>query len=194
MTWPSPSVPVPPEPSTEREPAAGAEWSTEREPAAGAEWSTGADPDAGVDPVEPAGWPAAPGAGRASDPRVTAAFDLALRVAAGLIAAGAAALSAVLELFLATVRVGGHLIGVSVLLAVAANVALSWFAHRAVGTGWAVGIPALVWFGLMVVAAGGTAEGDILLAGNNWVGLAMIVAGSMSFAVMGFRLVLGPRR
>lgn len=122
------------------------------------------------------------------------ALDLALRVLAGLIVTVAAVLSAALELILATVRVGGHLVGISVLLAVVANTALAWFAHRAVGTGWAVAIPAVIWFGLMVVAAGGTAEGDILLAGNNWVGLGMIVAGSMAFAVMGFRLILNPHR
>lgn len=145
-------------------------------------------------PMEPPG-PDGPRAGLAGPtPAWLTALDRALRVVAGLLAAVAAALSAGLELILATVRVGGYLIGVSALLAVVANTVLAWFAHRAVGTGWAVAIPAVVWFGLMVVAAGGTAEGDILLAGNNWVGLAMIVAGSMAFAVVGFRLVLNPRR
>jgi hypothetical protein len=99
----------------------------------------------------------------------------------------------VLELMLATLRVGGVLIGVSALLAVVANVALSWFAPRAVGSRWALALPAVVWFLLMVVAAGGTSEGDVLLAGDNWVGLVMIFAGSVTFAVMGFRMILAPR-
>ncbi len=125
---------------------------------------------------------------------LVALFDVVLRVIGGLIAVVAAVLSGVLELLLATARVGGYLIGISVLIAVLANVTLSWFAYRAVGRKWAVALPAVMWFALMVVAAGRTAEGDILLAGNNWVGLAMIVAGSMAFAVMGFRLLLAPRR
>ncbi|MDG4833232.1 hypothetical protein O7627_28580 [Solwaraspora sp. WMMD1047] len=125
--------------------------------------------------------------------RLAGPVDLALRITGGVLAVLAAALTAVLELLLATLRVGGHLIGVSALLAVVANVALSWFARRAVGRGWAVALPAVTWFAFMVVAAGGTTEGDILLAGNNWVGLAMIVAGSMAFAVMAFRIIVAPR-
>ncbi|MEU5946213.1 hypothetical protein ABZ793_11695 [Micromonospora sp. NPDC047465] len=117
-------------------------------------------------------------------------LDLALRVAGGLVAVLGGVLTAVLELLLATLRVGGQLIGVSVVLAVAANIALSWFAHEAVGRRWAVALPALPWFVLMAVAAVRTTEGDLLVAGDNWVGLAMIVAGAMTFAVMGFRQVL----
>ncbi|WP_192772075.1 hypothetical protein [Plantactinospora soyae] len=129
----------------------------------------------------------------AARPAVLAALDVALRVVGGLLAVAAAALTAVLELMLATLRVGGVLIGVSALLAVLANVALSWFAPRAVGRRWALALPAVVWFMLMVVAAGGTSEGDVLIAGNNWVGLVMIFAGSMAFAVMGFRMIMAPR-
>ena len=80
------------------------------------------------------------------------------------------------------------------MLAVGANIALSWFAYEAVGRSWAVALPAMPWFVLMAVAAVRTAEGDLLLAGDNWVGLAMIVAGAMTFAVMGFRQILAPPR
>jgi len=119
-------------------------------------------------------------------------LDLALRVAGGLVAVLAGTLTAVLELLLATLRVGGQLIGVSALIAIGANIALSWFAHEAVGRRWAVALPATPWFVLMAVAAVRTAEGDLLVAGDNWVGLAMIVAGAMTFAVMGFRQILAP--
>jgi hypothetical protein len=121
-------------------------------------------------------------------------LDVVLRVIGGLLAVAGAVVTATLELLFSTARVGGYLIGVSVLLAVLANVVLSWFAYQAVGRKSAVALPALTWFALMTVAAGGTAEGDILLAGNNWVGITMIIAGSMAFAVMGFRLILAPRR
>jgi hypothetical protein len=136
--------------------------------------------------VVPEREPAAPPA------RPRPALDLALRVAGGVIAMLAGVLSAVLELLLATVRVGGQLIGVSALVAIGAGIALSWFAHEAVGARWAVVLPALPWFALMAVASVRTTEGDLLVSGDNWVGLAMIVAGAMTFAVMGFRQILAP--
>ncbi|TDC38041.1 hypothetical protein E1211_08485 [Micromonospora sp. 15K316] len=119
-------------------------------------------------------------------------LDLGLRVAGGLVAVVAGVVTGVVELLLATLRVAGQLVGVSVLLAVGANIALGWFAHRAVGRRWSVALPAVPWFALMAVAAVRTAEGDLLLAGNNWVGLVMIVAGAMTFAVVGFRQILAP--
>ncbi|MFC8846913.1 MULTISPECIES: hypothetical protein [unclassified Micromonospora] len=119
-------------------------------------------------------------------------LDLALRVAGGVVAVVGAVATALLELLLSTVRVSGTLVGASVPVAVLANVALSWFAHAAVGRRWAVVLPATPWFVLMGAAAVRTSEGDLLLAGDNWVGLAMIVAGAMTFAVMGFRQVLAP--
>ncbi|MBF9133905.1 hypothetical protein I0C86_33965 [Plantactinospora sp. S1510] len=134
--------------------------------------------------------PDLPPAGR---PAVLTALDVVLRVVGGLVAVAGAVVTAVLELMLATLRVGGVLVGVSALLAVLANVALGWFAPRAVGRRWAFALPAIVWFMLMVVAAGGTSEGDVLIANNNWVGLAMIFGGSVAFAVMGFRMIIAPR-
>ena len=116
--------------------------------------------------------------------------DLTLRTVGGVVAVAAALLVAVLELLLVAVRVGGYLIGVSVLLAVVGNVLLSWFAVRAVGARWAMALPAAAWFAVMVLAAGGTTEGDILLDGGNWVGFAMIFAGSIAYAVIGFRAIL----
>ncbi|MFD6564366.1 hypothetical protein [Micromonospora profundi] len=119
-------------------------------------------------------------------------LDLGLRLTGGIVAVVAGVVTGVLELLLATFRIGGQLVGVSVLLAIGANIALSWFAHEAVGRRWAVALPAVPWFALMAVAAVRTSEGDLLLAGDNWVGLAMIVAGAMTFAVMGFRQILAP--
>ncbi|MFI6260732.1 hypothetical protein [Micromonospora sp. NPDC051006] len=122
-------------------------------------------------------------------PRVV---DVGLRVAGGLVAVAAGVLTGVVELLFATARIAGQLVGVSVLVAIAANIVLSWFAHEAVGRRWAVALPAVPWFLLMAVSAVRTSEGDLLLAGDNWVGLAMIVAGAMTFAVMGFRQILAP--
>ncbi len=113
----------------------------------------------------------------------------ALRFTGGVLAVAGGALSAVLELLLAPLRVGGHLIGVAVLVAVGLNVGLSWFALATVGRRWAVALPAVPWFFLVAVAGIRTSEGDVLLAGT-WVDLLLVVAGAMTFAVLGFRQIL----
>ncbi|ASW57975.1 hypothetical protein [Plantactinospora sp. KBS50] len=121
-------------------------------------------------------------------------LDRLLRVAGGVIAVAGAVVTGFVELIFAAVRVDGYLIGMSIPLAVLANLALSWFAYRAVGRRWAVALPAAAWFALMVVAAGGTSEGDFLLAGNNWVGIVMIFSGAVTFAAAAYRLMIPPRR
>ncbi|WP_018216905.1 hypothetical protein [Salinispora vitiensis] len=115
--------------------------------------------------------------------------DRALRFAGGVLAVAGGALSAVLELLLAPLRVGNQLIGVTVLVAVGLNVALSWFALATVGRRWAVALPAVPWFFLVAVAGIRTSEGDVLLAGT-WVDLLLVVAGAMTFAVLGFRQIM----
>lgn len=119
--------------------------------------------------------------------------DALLRIVGGVVVVVAALATATLELMFARIRVGGHLIGMSALLAVAANVVLSWFAQRAVGGKWAFALPAVPWFLLIAAAGSRTHEGDLLLAGD-WVGLLTVVGGSIAFAVMGFRSILTPPR
>ncbi|SDX98528.1 hypothetical protein SAMN05444365_101293 [Micromonospora pattaloongensis] len=126
--------------------------------------------------------------------RVGEVAELALRVLGGVISVVAAVLTAALEVLFATVRIGGALIGVSVLMAVVGNLALSWFAQRAVGARWALALPSIAWFAAMVVAAGGTTEGDVLLSSRNWVGITTIFVGVTVFTVIAFRMVLRPRR
>ncbi|WP_092378251.1 hypothetical protein [Micromonospora phaseoli] len=123
--------------------------------------------------------------------RLRRIVDIGLRVTGGVLAVVAGAATAVLELLLAPLRIGGYLVGAAVLVAVIANVALSWFAIETVGRRWAVALPALPWVAVMMVAADRTDEGDVLLVGN-WVGLTLVVAGAMTFAVMAFRSILAP--
>ena len=122
----------------------------------------------------------------ASPSRAALALDRALKVAGGVLAV----LTALLELQLSGLRVGGALIGVSVLIAGLANLGISWFAHRTTGTKWAVALPALAWLGIMLIASGETTEGDFLLTG--WVGLATMAAGAAGFTVAGIRMMLAP--
>ncbi|WP_432908367.1 hypothetical protein ACQP1S_27065 [Micromonospora matsumotoense] len=125
--------------------------------------------------------------------RTARLFDVVLRVVGGLVAVAGGVLTALIGLLLSTVRAGGQLIGVSVAVTILGAIAVSWFAYATVGRKWAVALPALPWFVLMAVAAVRTAEGDLLVAGDNWVGLAMITAGAMTFAVMAFRQMLSPQ-
>lgn len=116
-----------------------------------------------------------------------------LLTAAGVILAMLmAVLSAVLELLLISVRVGGVLIGVSAVIALVANLFIGWFAYQSTRHKWAAGPPAILWVALVLIAAGRTTEGDYLIASDNWVGWAMIGLGSLAWTIVGIRLVSSP--
>ena len=110
--------------------------------------------------------------------------DRLIRVFGVVVSVLAALVTGVLELLLTTLRAGdllsvwhgdaigsggGPLIGVSVLLAIAGNLAIAWFAVTTTGRRWTLGPPWALWTLLMFVAAGvRTAEGDYLLSGTNY--------------------------
>jgi hypothetical protein len=114
--------------------------------------------------------------------------------------------SGVLELLLSTLRAGdfvsiwhgdaigsgsGPLIPLSVVLAVAGNLGIAWFAVGTTGRRWALGPPWALWTIVMLIAAGvRTHEGDYLLSGTNYVALAMILIGSLTFAIYTYRMIL----
>jgi hypothetical protein len=118
-------------------------------------------------------------------------LDRTIRIAGLVIAVLAAIFSGLLELFFTTLRVGGFLIGVSILMAVVANTAIAWFAVTTTGRRWALGPPWALWTLMMLFAAGvRTTEGDYLLGGNDYVALVMILVGSLTFAVYSYRMIL----
>jgi Family of unknown function (DUF6113) len=119
--------------------------------------------------------------------------DLTLRVLGALVAVAGALVTAVIEVFLAPLRAGTVRVPVSLLLAVAGNLALVWYTYRVTGKRAAVALPALVWVVVMVRASGRTAEGDLLLTGDNWVGLLTILGGTVAFAGGAYFLIV-PRR
>ena len=121
------------------------------------------------------------------------ALELAVRVAGLLISVLATVLTAVLEMFLSPLRLGGVPIGVAIPAAVAANLALCWFAVTTVGRRRALAVPWAVWTLIMFFAAGTrTTEGDYLIGGDDWVALVMILLGSLTFALYTYRLILKP--
>ena len=119
--------------------------------------------------------------------------DRVLRLLGGLFTVLMALLTGLLELYLAPLRVGGVLIGAAALVVIPVNVFLAWYARRAIGTRFAFAWPWITWTLLMFVAAGvRTDEGDQLIAGDNWVGMVLILTGSIAFAAYAYRIVLNP--
>jgi hypothetical protein len=120
-----------------------------------------------------------------------AAPGVVAQISGVLISLLAAVFSGAVELLFASWRVAGFLVGASAVFAVVSNLAIAWFAYRTVGRRWAVAPPWIVWTALMFVAAGVRRdEGDYLLSGDNWVGLVMILAGSLAFAIYAYRMIL----
>lgn len=129
-----------------------------------------------------------------------------MRAGGVVVAIAFAFVSAVVELLLSTLRAGdfvsiwrgdpigsggGPLIPLAVALAVAGNLGIAWFAVGTTGRRWALGPPWALWTIVMLVAAGvRTHEGDYLLSGTNYVALAMILIGSLTFAIYTYRMIL----
>jgi hypothetical protein len=124
------------------------------------------------------------------EPAPGAETDLAWRVGGLVVAVVAALMSALIEVFLVPLRIGDVLIGLSVVLAIAGNLVLVWFTYRVTGWLWAVALPALVWFAVFLPAADRTAEGDLLLTGDNPVGIMTIFGGSLALAIGVARLLV----
>lgn len=119
------------------------------------------------------------------------ALEKVIKISGAVVAALAALLSGVLEIFTTTVRVGGVLICVSILAAVVGNWAIAWFTVTTVGRVRAVALPGVLWVALMLFAAGfRTHEGDYLIAGDNYVALGMIFCGSVTWAIFAYRTVI----
>lgn len=118
--------------------------------------------------------------------------DLALRIAGGLVAVALGVLTAVYEAFYTPLYLGSVRLPLSVVFAVITNYALVWFTYEVTGHRLLALVPGLVWMGVMIVASGRTAEGDMLLLPDNWVALITIFAGVGGFTLAGYRLVARP--
>jgi hypothetical protein len=123
-----------------------------------------------------------------------------LRVGGVLVGAGLALASAIWETVLSPLH--AHIGGVSfrlplaVVLAVAGNVAILLFTYYVTGRMGLALLPAVVWIAVIVMAGRRTGEGDLLITGNNWVGVLLVLFGSVSWAVAAYWLAIrhGPRR
>ena len=80
------------------------------------------------------------------------------------------------------------------LVAIILNIGIFWFGRVATGrTGLAL-LPAIAWFVVIFAAGNRTSEGDILIAGNNWVGVVTILLGAVAWAACVYVLMFRGRR
>jgi hypothetical protein len=125
---------------------------------------------------------------------VPAWIDPVGRVLGFVVALLLAAISAAYEAFLTPLYWGSIRLPVSMVAAVVGNLALVYFTYVVTGRRLATAGPAVVWVAVMVAAASRSSEGDLVLTDNNWVGIGTMLAGSVAFAVAGYRLVLTAAR
>lgn len=151
----------------------------------------------------PAPWPV-----MGEPPAPWAGWDTVLRAAGVSISIVATLVTAFLELELTALRTGafgalldgnspyegsGAPLPLVIPLTIVANLAITWFAVTTTGRRWAAAPPWALWTLIMMVAASTrTSEGDYLLGGENWVALVTILAGSLTFAVHTYQLILSP--
>jgi hypothetical protein len=114
-----------------------------------------------------------------------------IQIGGGAVVVWLAALAAVCEAFLVPFRVAGARVPLAVLLAVLGNLGLPWLARWLSRSRPVTMMPALVWFLIIVVFAGGTTEGDVVLAGNDWVAVGLLLAGSAAAAAGAWFALVG---
>jgi hypothetical protein len=119
--------------------------------------------------------------------------ELLLRIAGTVVALLLAFLSALWTIVASPLRLGGSPLPVSPVLAVLTGIGLVWFTRRVTGHNGLALLPGVVWFGTMVVGASRTGEGDLLMPGNDYMGLVAILLGCAAWGLAGYRLVLSAR-
>jgi hypothetical protein len=116
-------------------------------------------------------------------------LDPAVRVVGLLVAAGLSGVLALYEVFMSPLRWHGGRLPLALVLAIGGNLVLIWFTRLVTGRAILVAVPGVVWVALMIFASQRTAEGDLLLTDNNWVGLVTLLAGSLVYAFGGYWLI-----
>ena len=140
-------------------------------------------------PAPPA--PAPPAAPPLSQ-ELTAALDLGIRFAGGLLAIAFAVVLALLAAFLMPLRIFDVPAPLGLLVAAGGNVALVAFARYVTGSGLGIVGPCIAWIATMLVLGSRTAEGDLVLTGD-WRGIAVLFVGAAALTVAGY-LAVAPRR
>ena len=156
----------------------------------------GATPAAGIAAAAAAGAePAADMAGE-STPKPPW-VEWTMRIAGTLVGVALGFVTAIYEVYLIPLRLtsAGHArVPVAVLVAIVANAGLVWFTRAVTGRVGPALLPGIPWLLVMLVAGNETADGDLLITGNNWVGVATILCGAVAWAVAGYKVILRAKR
>jgi hypothetical protein len=105
-----------------------------------------------------------------------------LKIVGAVVATGLGAVLGLTEAFLSPLRIATVYVPISLVLAVLLNPALAWYAVDVTGRKAAAALPAVAWCAVWFMAASKTTEGDLIIAGGNWVGLVTLLAGPLAFA------------
>jgi hypothetical protein len=119
------------------------------------------------------------------------------RAVAGLAVVAAAAWLALVEVFWLPLRVGGVLVPLSVVAAVAGNLLLPRLALRVSGSRVVAALTGVVWLVVVVGAMIRTTEGDLVITGGGTTGvvnLGFLLFGVLAAAFAVGRALASPRR
>jgi len=112
-----------------------------------------------------------------------------VRVLGAVVGIAGAVVTAVIEALYTPLRWDTVRLPVSVVFAVLTNLVLLWFTFRATGHKLVALLPGLVWMFLMIMVSDRTAEGDIVLAANNWVVYTTLLGGVTAYVIGAYRLL-----
>lgn len=101
----------------------------------------------------------------------------------GLLVLAATALVATAGAFLVGLRVGGQRLPISLLIAAVLHPVLIRLMRTATASRLAMLGPFLLWILLVLPLSARRREGDVVLAGNNWVATAYLIVGMGAFAI-----------
>lgn len=127
------------------------------------------------------------------EPPRPSAVEWLLRAAGAIVVVAGAVMFAIVEAFLVPFKVGGVYVPVSAVLAVAVNLALPRLALWLVRLRSLALLPGLAWFAVVIAGTVPTSEGDLVIH-DAWPGMALLLAGSVTVAVSGYRIISGPLR
>jgi hypothetical protein len=121
-------------------------------------------------------------------------LDVVLRVFGVPLAFAGGVMTAALALLLVPLRLGSFgwpdgggvaalRVPVAIVVAVAGNLFLVWFARNATGLRWFALLPGAGWFTVVVLALRTTTEGDRLLVPDDWVGSLTLFGGTITLVI-----------
>jgi len=102
-----------------------------------------------------------------------------LRIANGVVIAGIAALTALVEAFFVVFRAGATHAPVSLAAAVVLNPLLTWVMWKVTDSKWAMVVPTALWMVVVVPLGLTRPEGDFIITGDKW-GLMFFLGGPLA--------------